>query len=111
MSDARRSQTRAVLAFVAVVASLGAAFGACTSYSRANGEECLKDVDCLSGYCLAQKCDNPQPVLSGPSYGTPPAADAGAAADTSTNTPDTSTPPTPDSSSADTGSDGAVTGD
>jgi hypothetical protein len=111
MSDARRSQSRAMLAFVAVVASLGAAFGACTSYSRANGEECLKDVDCLSGFCLAQKCENPQPILVGPSYGPAAATDAGSAADTSMSAPDTAPPPAPDSSTADTGSDAPATGD
>ena len=69
MSDARRSQSRAIFAVVAVAISVGAGFAACTSYQRANGEACLKDIDCISGYCLAQKCDNPAPSLAGTSYG------------------------------------------
>jgi hypothetical protein len=69
MSDARRSQPRAVMTFAAVLLALGATFGACTSYQRANGEQCLKDVDCVSGYCIAQVCGSPNPALNGSSYG------------------------------------------
>lgn len=89
MRGARRLQTRAVIAFVATVASVGAAVGACTSYLRSNGEECIKDLDCLSGYCLAQVCGTPGPILNGSSYGdggTSSGEDSG-----STGTPETGT--------------------
>ncbi len=78
MSDARRSRTRAIIAFVAVIASIGAAFGACTNYTRADGQSCIKDVDCLSGSCIAQVCGTPPLKPSvGNSYG-----EAGAGEDT-----------------------------
>jgi hypothetical protein len=101
MSDARRSQTRAIIAFVAVVTTIGAAFGACTSYARANGEECLKNVDCLSGYCIAQTCGNPAPVLAGSGY------DSGAeVTDAGPETSTTDSAPPADSSGGDSASDG-----
>src|ERR1700722_7848090 len=88
MRGARRSQTRAVIAFVAVVGSVGAAFGACTSYQRENGEGCIKDIDCLSGYCVAQVCGNPNPTLIGSSYGEAGTASGGEDSG-NTGTPDT----------------------
>src|SRR5271170_7132148 len=93
MSDARRSQTRAAIAFVAVVLAIGASFGACTSYDRQNGEECLKDVDCLSNYCLAQACASPPPVLIGSSYEEAGASgdSGGGSVDSGSGAPDTGT--------------------
>jgi hypothetical protein len=107
MSDARRSRSRAVIAFVAVVASIGAAFGACTSYERANGEACIKDIDCLSGSCVAQVCGNSPPPLSGSSYddGGSVGVDSGTPVEASSTQGTDSA--TPDSSSGeDAGSDG-----
>jgi hypothetical protein len=104
MSDARRSHTRAIIAFVAIVGSIGAAFGACTSYQRANGEDCLKDNDCLSGYCLAQYCGLPPPSLDTSNYedgSTPPEAAA---------TPREASTPASDSSSASDSSGGGDSG-
>jgi hypothetical protein len=99
MSDARRSQTRAVTAFVAIVLAIGAAFAACTSYQRQNGEDCIKDVDCLSNYCLAQVCAPPPPLLVGGAY------DGGVSEDTGTGGVDSS-PGAPDTATAvDSGSD------
>jgi hypothetical protein len=99
MSDARRSQTRAVTAFVAIVLAVGATFAACTSYQRQNGEDCIKDVDCLSNYCLTQVCSAPPPLLVGPAY------EGGASEDTGTGGVDSS-PGAPDTGSAvDSGSD------
>jgi hypothetical protein len=83
MSDARRSQTRARVAFVAIVVATGAAFGACTNYDRQNGEGCLKDSDCVSNYCLEQTCAAPPPILVG-SY-----EDAGTSQDSGSSTADT----------------------
>lgn len=106
MSDARRSQSRAVIAFVAVVTALGAAFAACTSYQRANGEDCLKDVDCISGFCVAQTCATPPTSLNGSSYGdgsaNAPGADAGQ--ESGASTPDSA--PAADSAGGDSASDG-----
>ena len=56
-----RSNVRAASAFMLIVASLGAAFGACTQYKSANGESCLKDEDCLAGSCIAGYCALPTP--------------------------------------------------
>jgi hypothetical protein len=102
MRGARRLPTRAIIAFIAVVASISAASGACTNYQRADGEECIKNVDCLSGFCLAQVCGQPNPTLSGSTYeeaGTI-SIDAGSAPDTSTGSIDSA--PAPDSSSGGT---------
>jgi hypothetical protein len=37
--------------------------GACTETRRTNGEDCLKDDDCLSGVCSSQKCTAAPPLL------------------------------------------------
>jgi hypothetical protein len=88
MSDAR---PRAIVTSLALVACLGAAFGACTSYQSANGENCLKNADCLTNYCQAQVCASPPAPLNGSSYEEGGVSeDTGTAADTST--PETSTP-------------------
>ncbi len=75
-----RSNVRAASAFVLIVASLGAAFGACTQYKSYNGQECLKDDECLAGSCVAGLCEQPPPLLTGPlpDSGTP---DTGPATD------------------------------
>jgi len=108
MKDARRSQTRAAIAFVSILAAIGAGFGACTSYQRPNGENCLKDADCLTGYCLAQVCSTPPPTLNGSSYEDGSASEdtgSGAAPDTGTPASDSASSSTPDSS-GDSATDG-----
>ncbi len=81
MSDVRRSCLRAILVSIAVVSLAGAAVSACTNYQRPNGEDCLKDIDCLTNYCLAQVCASPPSSLVASPYseggedgGTPEAA-------------------------------------
>jgi hypothetical protein len=92
MSDARRSQTRAAIAFVAIVLAIGASFGACTDYQRQNGEECLKGTDCVSNYCLAQACASPPPILIGSSYEEAgQSEDSGGGVESGSGAPDTGT--------------------
>jgi hypothetical protein len=93
MRDARRSSTRAVSAFVLCVVALGASFAACTTYKRSNGEDCLKDEDCLSQVCRAGVCAAPPPILNGPSYPLPEGGGVDAGVDTGTpETPDSAAP-------------------
>jgi hypothetical protein len=91
MSDVRRSRQRAILAVIAVLSLFGAAVGACTNYQRSNGEGCLKDVDCLTNYCVAQVCATPPTPVDGSAYGeagedagTPGKGDAAPPGDTGT---------------------------
>ncbi|MGO8996141.1 MAG: hypothetical protein ACLQVI_22750 [Polyangiaceae bacterium] len=108
MKDARRLQTRAAIAFVAIVAAIGAGFGACTSYQRPNGENCLKDADCLTNYCVAQVCSNPPNTLNGSSYEDGSVSEdsgGGGSPDTGTAATDSASPSKPDSS-GDSATDG-----
>jgi hypothetical protein len=80
MRGARRSQLPAFLVFAAVASVASLLALACTNYQRANGDACLKDVDCLTGYCQAQVCATPPAGLNGSSYveaGLIPSEDAG----------------------------------
>jgi hypothetical protein len=73
----KRSNVRAASAFVLIVASLGAAFGACTQYKSYAGQECLKDDECLAGACVAGVCVQPPPLIVGGVDAGHPASEAG----------------------------------
>ena len=105
----RPTHPRAVWAFVAVVLCLGASFGACTSYKRENGENCLKDDDCISGLCISTYCGNPSTPLPGP-Y---PASDGASSTQPTGNQDSGNTTPSTDSggSAADSSSGGDATAD
>jgi hypothetical protein len=98
MSDARRWHFRATLTSVALVACCAAAFGACTSYQRSNGSACIKDVDCLTGYCQAQVCASLPETLNGNSY--EDGGEIDSASPPEASTPDTSSPTDSSSDSA-----------
>jgi hypothetical protein len=53
---------RSVVAALAIALGL---VGACSEMRRTNGEECLKNDDCLSGVCSALVCVAVPPVLDG----------------------------------------------
>ena len=111
MSDARRSQTRAVTAFVAILLAVGATFAACTSYQRQNGEECIKNVDCLSNYCLSQACSPPPPILVGSAYEEAgQSQDSGSGVDSGSGAPDTGTSSDSAGSNADSSGDSSADG-
>jgi hypothetical protein len=57
-----RARSR-VLTIAAVVVSVGAVALACQESRRSLGEECIKNVDCLSEICLDQKCAAAPPIL------------------------------------------------
>ena len=92
MSTRSRALARALVAFV--LCAMGASAG-CQLTSRALGEDCLKDQDCLSGICSQLKCAAAPPLLSGIPQGTP---DTGAP-------PQDSAAPPPDTGAPDVGSD------
>jgi hypothetical protein len=75
-------------AFGALGVASGLAFGACAEQRHAAGDECLKDVDCISGVCVAQTCGELGPTFDAP----PPPSST------------TAVPPVPDAA---TGLDGA----
>jgi hypothetical protein len=99
MSTRSRALARASVAVV--LSAMGASAG-CQLTSRALGEDCLKDQDCLSGICSQLKCAAAPPLLNGIPQGTPdtgapaqdsaaPAPETGApeaASDTGTGMPD-----------------------
>jgi hypothetical protein len=65
MTVPRFPRARAFVGFVAVLLSLGAIIVACGEDRRGIGEDCLRDDDCLSGVCLAQRCAAPPPLTDG----------------------------------------------
>jgi hypothetical protein len=69
MSTRSRGAARAWVAIVPCIA-LGA-IGACQLTSRALGEDCLKDQDCLSGICSQLRCAAAPPLLDGSPQETP----------------------------------------
>jgi hypothetical protein len=87
MSTRSRALARASVAVVLL--AMGASAG-CQLTSRALGEDCLKDQDCLSGICSQLKCAAAPPLLSGIPQGTP---DTGAPPqDSAAPPPDTGAP-------------------
>jgi len=51
-------------AFVVGVTALAArSLVACSETRRGNGDDCLKNDDCLSGICASQKCAAGAPIL------------------------------------------------
>jgi hypothetical protein len=74
---------------VAVVLCTMGAIAGCQLTSRALGEDCLKDQDCLSGICSQLKCAAAPPLLSSIPEGTP---DSGGPQDSAASTPDTGSP-------------------
>lgn len=83
-----RSPARAGGRCAAVLACLGAIVLGCIDDRFENGEACLKDQDCRSGFCLAQLCSSPLPSLSdsgsplrGRDGGRPDGGEAGDATD------------------------------
>jgi hypothetical protein len=52
-----------VFAFVVPFLALVALAGACGEQKRAEGDECLKDPDCLSGYCVQLHCGSAPPYV------------------------------------------------
>jgi hypothetical protein len=86
-----------------VLCTVGASAAGCQLTSRALGEDCLKDQDCLSGICSQLKCAAEPPLLNGipqgmPDTGAPPQDSAApetgtpeAASDTGTGNADSGT--------------------
>jgi hypothetical protein len=72
-------------AFVAV-AACALALPACVETRRTLGEDCLKNVDCLSGICSGLRCAAAPPILDGAPDNVVDAApaDAGDASDGAT---------------------------
>jgi hypothetical protein len=100
MSTRSRGVARALVA--AVTCAMAASAG-CQLTSRALGEDCLKDQDCLSGICSQLKCAALPPLLDGspqvtPDTGAPPQDSAAPeATGPETGAPDTGTGNPPDS--------------
>jgi hypothetical protein len=109
-----RSKARSVTLAAVVVAAVAVA-AACSLSSRAVGEACIKDQDCLSGFCVQSQCQAAPPLLDaevdGDGYGGAMDSSTGegstgdsgtTAADTGTTMADTGSP-SGDSSAAETG--------
>jgi hypothetical protein len=93
MSQATVSRARRkvrAFAFVVPVLAYVALAGACAENKRAEGDDCLKDEDCLSGYCVQLHCG------SAPTY-----TDAQANADGAVPIDAASDAPGPDGSNGD----------
>jgi hypothetical protein len=108
-----RSKVRSITFAVVAVASVAIA-AACSLSSRANGEACIKDSDCLSGFCVQATCEPAPPLLdaevNGDGYGGPvdssmaeaSAAESGTGIDTGTTMADTGSSSGGDSSAPET---------
>jgi hypothetical protein len=92
MSDARRRHLRAFVVSILAVTAVGAVIGACTNYQRANGEGCLKDIDCTSGYCQAQVCATPLVFIDGSPYGEASTSEDAGTAPSEASTPNEAGP-------------------
>jgi hypothetical protein len=66
--------------FVSVAAPL-AWLASCAEDRRSEGEDCLKDSDCLSGICASLKCAYEPPVEDGQAPFAPEAGATEASAD------------------------------
>ncbi len=110
-----RSKARSVTIAAVVVAAVAVA-AACSLASRANGEACIKDQDCLSGFCVQAVCQAAPPLLdaevNGDGYGAPMESSTGEGStgdsgttgtDTGTTMADTGTSSGGDSSAVETG--------
>jgi hypothetical protein len=105
MSTRSRAVARALVAVV--LCAMGASAG-CQLTSRALGEDCLKDQDCLSGICSQLKCAAAPPLLSGVPQGTPDTgAPPGDSAAPEAAAPDTGAPDTGPGNPPDSGTDSA----
>jgi hypothetical protein len=58
----RRPRARAIYVFSGAVLALAALFSACADNRFGLGDECLKDEDCLSGYCSQSMCVAAPPI-------------------------------------------------
>ncbi len=56
-----RGRARALALVLPVLAAL-ASFGGCTESRRSNGDDCIKDEDCLSGICAQYVCTAAAPT-------------------------------------------------
>ncbi len=102
-----RGKARNVLFVTVALAVLGVAV-ACQQTSRANGEACIKDQDCLSNFCLNNACAPTgvtfdAEVQADGTAATEAAAESGADAAPEASAVDTGTPPK-EASAGDTGS-------
>ncbi len=78
----RRARALALVTLIGA-AALALACGACGETRRAVGEECLRNDDCLSGFCSARTCVGAPVVVGGPGTGVAGTRDdAGSDADT-----------------------------
>jgi len=91
-----RRMNRTRLAALVVLGAIAVA-AACTSKAN-NGEECLKNVDCVSDRCIQYVCVDPSSSRA-------PISDSGVAAETAADTA-----PKPDTAPADTGATPTDTG-
>ena len=73
MTDRSRTRSLVVPAFAIAFVAIAAVASACGETRRSFGEDCIKDEDCLSGRCTAQKCGSEPPLLDG----SPPPVEAG----------------------------------
>src|SRR5205809_613976 len=96
-----RSRLRGISTFVAVIAALGVLFGACIDTRRSNGEDCLKDDDCLSGICSVLKCVGNPPLLDGSAGSGDTGGGGDSSPDTAAEGGDSSTTDSGDSGDAD----------
>lgn len=79
----RRARALAIAAF----AGAAALALACGETRRAVGEECLRNDDCLSGFCSARTCVGAPVVVGGPGTGVAGTRDDGGS-DADTPVPD-----------------------
>ncbi len=84
MSARAATPARGALVVIGFVGSLLA----CGETRRGVGEECLKNDDCLSGFCTARTCVG-APILLGGATSPPPSvgSDAGVAPDVGVDAP------------------------
>jgi hypothetical protein len=88
-----RARARAIAILVPLLCVLGVG-GACTQELRPNGQECLKDGDCLSGVCANFVCVAAPPLLDAEVNGDGSLdATGGDGSQTSEAGPDVVTPP------------------
>jgi hypothetical protein len=93
MSDARRWHLRAFVFSIFAVTVVGAVVAACTNYQRTNGEGCLKDIDCLTGYCQSQVCATPPTYIDGSPYSEASTEEAGATGPAEASSPSEASSP------------------
>jgi hypothetical protein len=84
-TDERARRARVLARALAVLLALATAAVACAEQRHAAGEECLKDVDCLSGICVSQRCGEPGATFDSAPPPTAPPADAASDAGSSSD--------------------------